>query len=59
VDLFARSLRYPTDADPVAALRTYLAEDRNKSPRLLAKKAVVLLEPAHFRGQVIWPMSAD
>jgi hypothetical protein len=58
IDLIGRSLDVAPDADPVEAVRDYLAASRTESARQLAKKAVVLLEPESRRGQVIWPRSS-
>ena len=55
VDLIGRSLDVAPDADPVEAVRHYLATGRTETARQLAKKAVVLLESEPLRGQVIWP----
>lgn len=55
VDLLGRSLEVSDGCDPVAALRDYLAGGRTQSARLLAQKAVVLIEPGNELGTVIWP----
>lgn len=55
VDLLGRSIPARPSDDPVAALRRYLGESRSVSARLLAKKAVVLLEPEHLLGTQVWP----
>ncbi len=55
VDLIGRSLRGADASDPVGALRKYLREGKTESARQLAKKAVILLEPAHLLGTVVWP----
>ena len=54
VDLMGRSLKVPPTADPVSAVRSYLARSGTETARQLAKKAVVLLDPASLRGVVIW-----
>jgi hypothetical protein len=55
VDFMGRGIRARIGANPIAALRQYLREGRTLSARLLRTKAVVLLEPARFRGTVVWP----
>jgi hypothetical protein len=55
VDLFGRSLPEAPGADPAAAVTRYLERGGSSSAKLLAEKAVVLLEPAGRRGEVAWP----
>lgn len=55
VDLLGRSLDLRTGQGPIAAWRGYLSEPRTGSARALARKPVVMLEPAELRGQVVWP----
>ena len=55
VDLIGRSITNADATDPVGTLRHYLADGKTESARLLAKKAVVLIEPAHLLGTVLWP----
>jgi hypothetical protein len=57
VDLPGRSIPAAPDADPVDAVRTYLQTSRAKSPRSLAAKAVVALDPPELRGVTVWPAS--
>src|SRR5262245_66682144 len=56
VDLIGRSIVAEESEDPATAVRRYLAAGQTKSARRLAQKAVVLLEPAHRRGEVVWPL---
>ncbi len=49
-----RVLPVPVDADPVLALRSYLAETRTSSAEFLAKKGVVLIDPPDQRGEIVW-----
>jgi hypothetical protein len=55
VDLMGRSLDVGPEADPVQAIREYLRQGRTTSAKLLAEKAVIILEPSHMLGTVIWP----
>lgn len=54
VDLIGRSLPNVDVSDPVGTLRNYLRGGNTESARQLAKKAVILLEPAHLFGVVVW-----
>ena len=58
VDLMGRAIIADEGEDPVTAVRRYLAAGRTESARRLAQKAVVLLEPAHRRGEIVWPLKA-
>jgi hypothetical protein len=55
VDFLGRSLRVSLDADPVSAVRNYLAARNTTSAKELAAKAIVLIHPRELLGQVIWP----
>jgi hypothetical protein len=55
VDLLGRSIDADDFSDPVSVLRGYLGSARTKSARLLALKAVVLIEPRNLLGVVVWP----
>jgi hypothetical protein len=55
IDLFVRALPVEMNADPVEAVRSWLQKGRASTPRFLSKKAVVVLEPDHLLGKVIWP----
>jgi hypothetical protein len=57
VDLFAYAIPAKRTADPTAAVRAWLTAARTDSARLLAEKAVVMLEPERLR--VIWPPEAE
>jgi len=39
-------------------IRDYLTSPSTKSAHLLAKKAVVLIDPPSRRGEVVWPVKA-
>jgi hypothetical protein len=58
VDLMARALPANPGADPAKMLCDYLSSRPTKSARLLAKKAVVLIDPTSRRGEVVWPTLA-
>lgn len=53
VDCWGRSIQVQRSEDAVSAICRYLREGRTKTAQLLARKAVVLLEPD--LGKVIWP----
>ena len=56
VDLIGRSIPHKREQTPVEALRQYLETSKNRSPRLLAQKAVIILEPEDLVGFVVWPV---
>ena len=55
IDLLGRSLNADVDAEPVTTLRHYLSEGPTRSACELARKAVILIEPASRLGTVVWP----
>lgn len=55
VDLLGRSIKAKDFSDPVAVLRNYLAAGKTESARLLAQKAVILIEPNALLGTIVWP----
>jgi hypothetical protein len=55
VDLLGRSIDARDFSEPVAVLRAYLREGRTQSARFLAQKAMILIEPSHLVGTVVWP----
>ena len=57
VDLFGRDLPAPPGADPLCALRNYLRRPRSGTARELSSKGVILLEPSHRLGTVVWPVN--
>jgi len=57
VDLFAQAIPATRTADPAAAVRAWLTAAPTTTARLLAKKAVVMLEPQRLR--VIWPVEEE
>jgi hypothetical protein len=58
VDLLGRSIPCKQGQGPIEAIQDYLMSSQNRSPRLLAKKAVIILEPEKLIGTVAWPVSA-
>lgn len=58
VDVLGRSIPYQNGQDYIEAVRQWLRTDKNKSPRLLAERPVIALDPLGVRGCVIWdPMT--
>ena len=55
VDHIGRSIPDTDYSDPVAVLQRYLRTGATESARCLALKAVILIEPAHLLGTVVWP----
>ena len=55
VDHIGRAISDTDYSDPVAVLRRYLRNGVTESARRLAEKAVILIEPAHLFGTVVWP----
>jgi hypothetical protein len=56
VDCLGRSISVSDRTDPRAALRDYLRNARTRSAEELARKAVVMIEPSQFLGEVVWPL---
>lgn len=59
VDLMGRALPVDLEANPVDAVRSWLATGKDGTPWHLRKKAVVGLYPAKYRGKVIWDANVD
>ena len=59
VDLIGRSIPYKSGQSPVQAIRNYLMNSNNMTPRLLAKKAVIILEPEELFGKIVWPVDVS
>jgi hypothetical protein len=59
VDMIGRSIPSTHGADIAQTLREYLATGKTDSARLLAHKAVVLIDPPKLRGRVVWPPPGD
>jgi hypothetical protein len=55
IDHIGRAISGKDYSDPVAVLRSYLREGATESARRLSEKAVILIEPAHLLGTVVWP----
>lgn len=56
VDLLGRTLKVEPSVEPVAAVRSYLQAGSTSTAKELAKKAVVVINPAARFGQVVWPV---
>jgi hypothetical protein len=54
VDCLGREIDVNNDEDVVTALQRYLKERKTETAKLLAEKAVILLEPNC--GTVVWPI---
>ncbi len=54
VDLIGRSIPGADPSEPIATLQSYLRSARTESARLLALKAVVIIEPEHLLGAIAW-----
>ncbi|MGA7195396.1 MAG: hypothetical protein WBW94_17390 [Anaerolineales bacterium] len=57
VDCLGRDIDFSEGEDEVTTLRRYLKEGKTKTAKLLAAKAVVLLEPNC--GTVVWPNTSS
>lgn len=55
VDLMGRSIESSNYSDPVEVLRRYLRAKKTKTAKLLSQKAVILIEPSHLLGTIVWP----
>jgi hypothetical protein len=56
VDLLGRSLKEPLGINPIIAIGNYLANNKNKTPKYLAKKAIVIIYPFKYIGVIAWPI---
>jgi hypothetical protein len=54
VDLLGRGIDYRPGEDRAEAIRRWLREGRTQSARLLAEKAVILIEPLKRLGEQVW-----
>lgn len=55
VDHIGRSISNTAYSDPIKVLRRYLRKQETESAKCLAKKAVILIEPAYLFGTIVWP----
>lgn len=55
VDLLGRSIDRNVHESSSCAIRRWLLAGRTETARLLAQKAMVLIDPIDERGTVIWP----
>lgn len=58
IDLYGRSVQLENPVPAQEAIAGYLAAGRTESARMLATKAVVLLDPEPLRGVVVWGLGA-
>ncbi|NTW88053.1 MAG: hypothetical protein HGB26_02780 [Desulfobulbaceae bacterium] len=56
VDLIGRSIPDADPNDPVKSLQQYMKNGKTESARLLAMKAIILIEPSELLGTVVWPV---
>jgi hypothetical protein len=56
VDLIGRSIPFRMGQRPIQTIQEWLSTSKNRSPRLLSAKAVVILEPKELIGTVAWPI---
>jgi hypothetical protein len=54
VDVLVRSIRNYTEKEPVKTIYQFLQYENTASSNELAKKAVVMLNPASLLGKVVW-----
>lgn len=59
VDCMGRVISSENYHDPIEAIKQYLRTMPTKTAYELAQKPVVLIEPAHLRGMVIWPITTE
>ena len=55
VDCLGRSIAYAVGTSPIEALQNFLLKKPTGTARLLAQKAVVIIDPVEYRGDVVWP----
>ncbi len=55
VDLIGRSIPGADPTEPVKSLQQYLSSRKTATARLLAMKAVILIEPSRLLGTIVWP----
>lgn len=54
VDILGRDIPVHPNEDPARALVHYLESGRTETARLLAEKAVVLIDPPEYLGTIVW-----
>jgi hypothetical protein len=57
VDLIGRSIKCDNKDTFYKIIHNYLEKGKTKSARLLSKKAVIILEPLEYLGEIIWPIT--
>jgi hypothetical protein len=58
VDCLGKSIPHIAGMSPIEALRRYLQTKFTPTAYHLAQKTVVIIDPAEYRGQVVWPAPA-
>jgi hypothetical protein len=59
VDLLGCSLPAPPGTDSADAIRRYLVAGRTDTAKALAAKAVILIDPQHRAGEIVWPVGSQ
>lgn len=54
VDVMIRSIKNYVNDDSVQSIYEYFQKEKTTTAKMLAQKAVVLLEPKEYLGKVIW-----
>ena len=54
VDLIGRSIPFSNNESAIDTLTNYLKNRKTKSAKLLSQKAVVIIEPKKYLGEIIW-----
>lgn len=58
VDCLGRSIEYTVGTSPIEALQGFLTNKPTSTARLLAQKAVIIIDPVERRGDAVWPKLA-
>jgi hypothetical protein len=56
VDLIGRSIPWTKGQTTIEALQHWLMHSNNMSPKFLARKAVIIIEPENLIGFIAWPI---
>ena len=55
VDLLGRSIPCKMGQGTIEAVQRYLSDSPNATPKLLSKKAIIIIEPDALIGETAWP----